>query len=144
VARFPWWSEKVPRGPMVIDPLPDGIQQAVAERAHGLLPDFEAFLAVCAAAADPGSGVGREGHRLATEFDHLVAWLQDDPAPVSADRELLESGLRYHRAMIHDALRFTFPRCRTEQTEALRRSLGSDRGPTERLRDHCARFDRET
>ncbi len=124
----------------VADPVPGAVQSAVAERTLDLLLDFGAFMVLCSTTDNPGSEIGRAGHRLATDFDRLVGWLQDEPGPAEGDRAQLIVGLRCHRAMVHNALSFVFPRTRTERSEELRRSLGVVGLPTMQLHDLCARL----
>src|SRR5690349_9515090 len=90
-----------PRAVSVADPAPGAVQSAVAERTLDLLLDFGAFMALCSRTDNPGIDIGRAGHRLASEFDRLASWLQDDPAPQDQDRMQLIAGLRYHRGMVH-------------------------------------------
>jgi hypothetical protein len=138
VVRFWWRQSSSPRAAAVADPVPEAIKSAVAERTLDLLLDFGAFMALCSAADNPGSEIGRAGHRLATEFDRLAAWLEDEHAPEDEEREQLIVGLRYHRAMVHNALRFVFPRAHNRRSAELRRSLGVIGAPTLRLHDLCA------
>jgi hypothetical protein len=140
MVRFRRRPSEARRVVSIADPVPYAVQSAVAERTLDLLLDFGAFMALCSATDNPGSEIGRAGHRLASEFDRLVSWLHDEPASADQDRAQLMAGLGYHRAMVHNALRFVFPRARTERSEELRRSLRVIGLPTMQLHDLCARL----
>jgi len=140
LVRFRRRHSESPHAVPLPDPVPGAVQSAVAERTLDLLLDFVAFMVLCSTTDNPGSEIGRAGHRLATEFDRLVGWLQDEPAPADGERAQLIVGLRCHRAMVHNALSFVFPRSRTARSEELRRSLGVVGLPTMQLHDLCAQL----
>ncbi|ODT95528.1 MAG: hypothetical protein ABS81_31625 [Pseudonocardia sp. SCN 72-86] len=116
----------------------------VAERAAALVPAFQAFLLTCSLPGDPVGSLGREGHRLATEFDCLHGWVADSPgAPgFETERSCLLTALSYHRMIVHDALRLTFPKVRTARTDSLRAALGEHSTLTADLLDLPARLGR--
>jgi hypothetical protein len=118
--------------------------QVVAERAAALVPGFRAFLLACSLPGDPAGSLGRQGHRLATEFDRLHGWVTDSPATpgLEAERSCLLTALSYHRMIVHDALRLTFPKVRTPRTDERRAALGEPSTWTSDLLELSARLSR--
>lgn len=119
----------------------------VAERAAALVPGFRTFLLACSLPGDPGDpggSLGREGHRLATEFDRLHGWVADSPVPpgLETERSCLLTALSYHRMIVHDALQLTFPKVRTPRTDERRAALGEPSTLTSDLLELPARLAR--
>jgi hypothetical protein len=107
----------------------------IAEHAVSLRSATQAFLVACAEPSEPPPAVAKEGHRLATEYNRLHAWVLDTPTvdDLAALRNDLASQLQYHCVLVHDAVRFAFPKIRTASSEAHRATLAHLGPPTAEL-----------
>jgi hypothetical protein len=115
---------------------------AIAEHAVSLRPATQAFLNACTESSETPPAVAVQGHRLATEYNRLHAWVLDTPTvdDLAALRNDLASQLQYHCVLVHDAVRFAFPKVRTPSSEAHRATLAHLGPPAAELSDTLARL----
>ncbi|HET9139021.1 hypothetical protein [Actinophytocola sp.] len=109
---------------------------AVADRGIALQDDAVAVLRACAAPGEPDGSVAREGGRVAGEYHRLWAFALDfarHADPDSLERRVSQL-LLHHCQVLHHAIRFAFPKFRTERLEQARQSVVDLGPPAEEMR----------
>jgi hypothetical protein len=97
----------------------------IVDRAVALQDRADAVLFACALDGEPGSRVAREGGTVAGEYQRLWGWSRDiapdaDPGSLEGRASVL---LMAHCNTVHVAIRFAFPRQRTERSEQQRKAV---------------------
>jgi hypothetical protein len=97
----------------------------IVDRAVALQDRADAVLFACAVDGEPGARVAREGGVVAGEYQRLWGWSRDlapdaDPGSLEGRASAL---LMAHCNTVHVAIRFAFPRQRTERSEEQRRAV---------------------
>jgi hypothetical protein len=110
---------------------------AIVERAVDLQDRADAVLFACAAEDEPGARIAREAGAVAGEYNRLREWAREtapdaDPGSVEGRAVAL---LMAHCQSVHVAVRFAFPRFRTERTEEQRRAVTRLGAVAARLRE---------
>jgi hypothetical protein len=97
----------------------------IADRAVDLQDRADAVLFACAAPGEPSGRVAREAGVVANEYHRLAEWARS--VTPDADPDSLEGRVRVllsaHCEQVHWAVRFAFPRYRTERSEQQRRAV---------------------
>jgi hypothetical protein len=98
---------------------------AIVDRAVDLQDRGDAVLFACAVDGEPATRVAREGGVVAGEYQRLWEWSREvapdaDPGSLEGRASAL---LMAHCTTLHVAIRFAFPRYRTERTEEQRRAV---------------------
>lgn len=101
------------------------------------------MLAACAAVDEPLPQVAREGGAVAREYHRLWGWAVDLAGTAGPDslEQRAVAVLLLHCSLIHSAVRFAFPRCRTARTEQQRRAVDALGPIGSELRSVCAELD---
>lgn len=98
--------------------------RGIADRAVELQTQALAVLQACSAEEEPHAAVARTAGEIAGEYHRLWAWSLD--FATQADSESLERRLSQllmqHCQLLHFAIRFAFPKCRSIRTEQQRRA----------------------
>jgi hypothetical protein len=98
---------------------------AIVDRAVELQDRADDVLFACAAGDEPTAHVAREGGSVAGEYQRLWGWSRDavpDAGPESLEGRV-SALLMAHCQVVHGAVRFAFPRYRTERTEQQRQAV---------------------
>jgi hypothetical protein len=121
----------------------------IADRAVELQFDADAVICACAQPGETPTSVAKEAYRVASEYNRLVSWTLDSPAAGSTEnlRSELITLLQYHLIMVHHAVRFAFPKYRTEKSEQLRlgmTGLGAMAAELRATREHIDMLRRQS
>jgi hypothetical protein len=98
---------------------------AIVDRAIALQDRADAVLFGCAVDGEPSTRVAREGGAVAGEYQRLWEW-SHETAPDADPRSLegrISALLMAHCQAVHLAIRFAFPRYRTERSEEQRQKV---------------------